>query len=287
MPGVGDKWFPDTPSGNREARAYSRSNPDAVQREGSGAHLYQYIVEQEDRHLTDPEFNKMASAPPFPPFPPGMMGAFFEELEKIAATIERESNRLERRGLSLPQAHNELRLKRQAMSQDSPPKKKSAPRFLGATFETRPSLLGAISSMANRAWKGAKGGAQKVQDARKANNRLDKAHGWSAIKPGEKTLVGRGGEVLAKGDTAIKARNAPFKKGSRPLTTREHQLVSSGELTPAISRRVSRNIRSGSDSDRDIPMTSRSAPPLPRFTPFLRVGSAKKEHKGPIKKEVA
>ncbi len=84
MPGVGDKWFPDTPDGHREARAFGRANPDLPQREGTGAHVYHYVIEQENRHLDDPEFNKMASTPAFPP---GTMKGFLDELHKIAVRV--------------------------------------------------------------------------------------------------------------------------------------------------------------------------------------------------------
>lgn len=89
MPGVGDKWFPDTPDGHREAKAYGRANPGLPQREGTGAHVLQYIIGQEERHLEDSEFDKMASVSPFPP---GTMEGFLDELHKIAARVFDDSS---------------------------------------------------------------------------------------------------------------------------------------------------------------------------------------------------
>ena len=89
MPGVGSKWFPDTPDGHREAKAYGRANPSLVQREGTGAHVLHFIREQEERSLEDPEFDKTAAANPFPP---GTFEGFLDELHKIAARVHDDSS---------------------------------------------------------------------------------------------------------------------------------------------------------------------------------------------------
>lgn len=84
MPSVGSKWFPDTPEGHREAQAYSLSNPDAgPMREGTGAHVYQSVLDRESERVGG--FDKQASAPAFQP---GTIDGFFDELEKISKRVK-------------------------------------------------------------------------------------------------------------------------------------------------------------------------------------------------------